>query len=151
MLVYQSEQFCLISRHLLHRPMLVYHIVHLCLISRRLLHRPMLVYRMPNLMAIDGIPVSEEERTKAELYFLEQQPASVTGPPGLDTGALPGAVTGTVGGGVVGWKSPLRFCILTFVKSIKSKISSACTDSVVNTFLLSQESPILRMAVVRCT
>ena len=50
----------------------------------------MLVYRMPNLMAIDGIPVSEEERTKAELYFLEQQPASVTGPPGLETGALPG-------------------------------------------------------------
>ena len=52
----------------------------------------MLVYRMPNLMAIDGIPVSEEERTKAELYFLEQQPASVTGPPGLETGTLPGII-----------------------------------------------------------
>ena len=52
----------------------------------------MLVYRMPNLMAIDGIPVSEEERTKAELYFLEQQPASVTGPPGLETGTLLGIV-----------------------------------------------------------
>jgi len=68
-------------------------------VSRRLLHRPMLVYRMPNLMAIDGIPVSEEERTKAELYFLEQQPASVTGPPGLETGALPGITHFKNGGG----------------------------------------------------
>ena len=28
---------------------------------------------MPNLMIIDIIPVSDEERTKAELYFMEQQ------------------------------------------------------------------------------
>ena len=46
-------------------------------VSRRLLHRPMLVYRMPNLMIIDGIPVSDEERTKAELYFMEQQVSSL--------------------------------------------------------------------------
>jgi len=28
---------------------------------------------MPNLMVIDGIPISEEERVKAEMYFIEQQ------------------------------------------------------------------------------
>ena len=37
------------------------------------MHRPMLVFRQPNLLCIDGIPVSPEERTKAELYFMEQQ------------------------------------------------------------------------------
>ena len=37
------------------------------------MHRPMLVFRQPNLLCIDGIPVSPEERTKAEMYFLEQQ------------------------------------------------------------------------------
>ena len=42
-------------------------------VTRRLLHRPLLVYRMPNLLCIDGIPVSNDEKTKAELYFLEQQ------------------------------------------------------------------------------
>ena len=42
-------------------------------VSRRLMHRPMLVFRQPNLLCIDGIPVSPEERTKAELYFMEQQ------------------------------------------------------------------------------
>ena len=41
--------------------------------TRRLLHRPLLVYRMPNLLCIDGIPVSNDEKNKAELYFLEQQ------------------------------------------------------------------------------
>eukprot|EP00795_Rhopilema_esculentum_P008396 gene8396-14373_t len=42
-------------------------------VSRRLMHRPMLVFRQPNLISIDGMPVTNEERTKAELYFLEQQ------------------------------------------------------------------------------
>ena len=28
---------------------------------------------MPNLLCIDGIPVSSDEKTKAELYFMEQQ------------------------------------------------------------------------------
>ena len=46
----------------------------ICLkVARRLLHRPMLVYRMRHLLVIDGIPVSDEERAKAELYFMEQQ------------------------------------------------------------------------------
>lgn len=44
-------------------------------VTRRLLHRPLLVYRMPNLLCIDGIPVSNDEKTKAELYFIEQQVA----------------------------------------------------------------------------
>ena len=43
-----------------------------------MLHRPMLVFRMPNLVVIDGIPVSDEERTKAELYFMEQQVRNAT-------------------------------------------------------------------------
>jgi len=42
-------------------------------VSRRLLHRPMLVYQQPNLQTIDGISVTPEERTKAELYFMDQQ------------------------------------------------------------------------------
>ena len=41
--------------------------------NRRMLHRPWLVYYMPQLLVIDGIPISEEERGKSELYFLEQQ------------------------------------------------------------------------------
>ena len=43
-------------------------------ISRRLLHRPILVFRQPNLQTIDGIPVTDEERQKADMYFLEEQP-----------------------------------------------------------------------------
>nr|XP_002121920.1 leucine-rich repeat-containing protein 9-like [Ciona intestinalis] len=43
-------------------------------VSRRLLHRPMLVFQQPNLQTIDGIPVTPEERTKAELYFMDQKP-----------------------------------------------------------------------------
>ncbi|XP_071079047.1 leucine-rich repeat-containing protein 9-like [Haliotis cracherodii] len=42
-------------------------------ISRRLMHRPMLVFRMPQLVVIDGLPVTDEERAKAELYFADQQ------------------------------------------------------------------------------
>ncbi|XP_077999840.1 leucine-rich repeat-containing protein 9-like isoform X2 [Glandiceps talaboti] len=56
-------------------------------VSRRLMHRPMLVYRQPNLLCIDGIPVSAEERTKAELYFMEQQPVGML--TGME-GGLPG-------------------------------------------------------------
>ncbi|KAJ8046058.1 Leucine-rich repeat-containing protein 9 [Holothuria leucospilota] len=57
-------------------------------VSRRLMHRPMLVYRQPNLLCIDGIPVSPEERTKAELYFMEQQPP--TSVPAMNESTLPG-------------------------------------------------------------
>ena len=28
---------------------------------------------MPNLLCIDGIPVSGDEKAKAEMYFIEQQ------------------------------------------------------------------------------
>ena len=42
-------------------------------VARRMLHRPLLVFRMPNLHIIDGIPISEEERAKADMYFMEQQ------------------------------------------------------------------------------
>lgn len=45
-------------------------------VSRRLLHRPVLVFQQPNLQTIDGIPVTPEERTKAELYFSDQQVAN---------------------------------------------------------------------------
>lgn len=42
-------------------------------VSRRLLHRPLLVFQQPNLQTIDGVPVTPDERTKAELYFMDQQ------------------------------------------------------------------------------
>ena len=42
-------------------------------ISRRLLHRPVLVFRQPNLEIIDGISVTDEERQKADMYFMDQQ------------------------------------------------------------------------------
>lgn len=48
-------------------------------VSRRMLHRPILVLRMPQVMVIDGIPVSDEERHKAELYFVEQQVVVASG------------------------------------------------------------------------
>jgi hypothetical protein len=33
----------------------------------------MLVFRLKQILVIDGIPVNEEERTKAELYYMDQQ------------------------------------------------------------------------------
>lgn len=38
-----------------------------------MLHRPLLIFQHQNLISLDGIPVLPEERTKAELYFYEQQ------------------------------------------------------------------------------
>ncbi|XP_048590343.1 leucine-rich repeat-containing protein 9 isoform X2 [Nematostella vectensis] len=58
-------------------------------VTRRLLHRPMLVFRMPSLLCIDGIPVSSDERTKSEMYFLDQQ----GGMQPSNTETLPGIVT----------------------------------------------------------
>ncbi|XP_052269181.1 leucine-rich repeat-containing protein 9-like isoform X5 [Dreissena polymorpha] len=64
--------------------------------ARRHLHRPLLVYRLKNLMVIDGIPVTEEERAKAELYFMDQQGSLLNSyEPGLAgvvaaDGSLPG-------------------------------------------------------------
>ena len=40
------------------------------------MHRVVLVFRMPQLMIIDGIPVTDEERNKAEMYFADQFPVS---------------------------------------------------------------------------
>ena len=40
------------------------------------MHRVVLVFRMPQLMIIDGIPVTDEERNKAEMYFADQMPVS---------------------------------------------------------------------------
>ena len=42
-------------------------------VARRLMHRPLLVFRQPNLLSIDGIPISAEERAKADMYFLDYQ------------------------------------------------------------------------------
>lgn len=42
-------------------------------VAKRLMHRPMLVFKLPHLLSIDGIPVTNDERAKAELYFIEQQ------------------------------------------------------------------------------
>lgn len=47
-------------------------------VARRLMHRVVLVFRMPQLMIIDGIPVSDEERNKADMYFADQMPPSVS-------------------------------------------------------------------------
>lgn len=61
-------------------------------VTRRLLHRPLLVYRMPNLLCIDGIPVSNDEKTKAEMYFIEQQGGMQNMSSALEP-SLPGIVT----------------------------------------------------------
>lgn len=44
--------------------------------ARRHLHRPALVYRVPSLHVIDGITINDEERAKADIYFLDQVNAS---------------------------------------------------------------------------
>ncbi|XP_056023048.1 leucine-rich repeat-containing protein 9-like isoform X3 [Ostrea edulis] len=56
--------------------------------ARRHLHRPILVFKLKQMMIIDGIPVSEEERGKAELYFMDQQ--VVTTQPSTSESSLPG-------------------------------------------------------------
>lgn len=57
-------------------------------VARRHLHRPILVYRLKQLVIIDGIPITDEERGKAELYFMDQQ-VQTTQPAASDS-ALPG-------------------------------------------------------------
>ncbi|KAK3093172.1 hypothetical protein FSP39_012192 [Pinctada imbricata] len=47
--------------------------------ARRHLHRPILVFKLKQILVIDGIPVSEEERAKAELYFMDQTPVPAAG------------------------------------------------------------------------
>jgi len=41
--------------------------------AKRFTHRMLLIFRQPSLLMIDGVPVTNEERAKAELYFIEQQ------------------------------------------------------------------------------
>ncbi|XP_076442127.1 leucine-rich repeat-containing protein 9-like isoform X2 [Babylonia areolata] len=52
-------------------------------VARRLMHRVVLVFRMPQLMIIDGIPVTDEERNKAEMYFADQMPIQQPGQPAV--------------------------------------------------------------------
>ena len=42
-------------------------------ISRRLVRWPILVFRQPKMDIIDGIDLTDEERQKADIYFLDQQ------------------------------------------------------------------------------
>ena len=42
-------------------------------VAKRNLHRPILVYHMSSLQVIDGIAITDEERAKAQLYFVDQQ------------------------------------------------------------------------------
>ncbi|KAH9489094.1 Leucine-rich repeat-containing protein 9 [Bulinus truncatus] len=58
-------------------------------IARRMIHRIILIHRLPRLLVIDGIPVSEEERNKAELYFMDQT-VSITPPQNQMDTCLPG-------------------------------------------------------------
>ena len=58
-----------------------------------MLHRPLLIYRMQNLKVIDGIPVMDEERAKAEMYFTDlqvgQQAFSIMAHTGHGVGYIP--------------------------------------------------------------
>ena len=54
-------------------------------ITRRLMHRPVLVYRQPNILCIDGIPVTNDERAKAEVYLIDHQLTSVVNPEAVES------------------------------------------------------------------
>ncbi|XP_041514376.1 leucine-rich repeat-containing protein 9 isoform X1 [Microtus oregoni] len=42
-------------------------------ICRKMAHRHMLIFRLPNLQMLDGIPITTDDRTKAEFHFSELQ------------------------------------------------------------------------------
>ncbi|MEE6494039.1 hypothetical protein FKM82_017005 [Ascaphus truei] len=46
-------------------------------ISRKMFHRQLIVLRLQNLQVLDGIPVTMDERARAEMDFMEQQALSV--------------------------------------------------------------------------
>ncbi|KAM4690503.1 leucine-rich repeat-containing protein 9, partial [Rhinophrynus dorsalis] len=46
-------------------------------ISRKMFHRQILVLRLQSLQILDGVPITTDERARAEMYFLEQQALSV--------------------------------------------------------------------------
>ncbi|KAL7889179.1 hypothetical protein AOLI_G00014370 [Acnodon oligacanthus] len=48
-------------------------LIELSVVARRSLHRPVLVLRLPGLQVLDGITVTLEERTRAELMLTEGQ------------------------------------------------------------------------------
>ncbi len=56
-------------------------------VARRMLHRPLLIHRLQRLQTIDGVPISDEEREKTELYFAEQLQPPLPPPPMLQTAA----------------------------------------------------------------
>ncbi|XP_046860865.1 leucine-rich repeat-containing protein 9-like [Xenia sp. Carnegie-2017] len=62
-------------------------------ITRRMLHRPVLVYRQPNIVCIDGIPVKNDERAKAEVYLMENQLSSLVKSESVTETNLPGLQT----------------------------------------------------------
>ncbi|XP_014679247.1 PREDICTED: leucine-rich repeat-containing protein 9-like isoform X2 [Priapulus caudatus] len=66
-------------------------------VSRKLLHRPLIVFRQPNIEILDGIPVTPEERMKADLYFSDQPMQQQTIMGSMDN-MLPGI--GTMRGGM---------------------------------------------------
>ncbi|XP_058242803.1 leucine-rich repeat-containing protein 9 isoform X2 [Hemibagrus wyckioides] len=49
-------------------------------VARRSLHRPSVVLRLPQLQVLDGITITVEERTRAELMCTEDTPSSVDVP-----------------------------------------------------------------------
>ncbi|XP_078452476.1 leucine-rich repeat-containing protein 9 [Lampetra planeri] len=78
-------------------------------LARRCLHRPVLVLQTPRLLLVDGLPVSQEERVRAEMQLLETQtPAMEVVQPGLAplfgrTAPLwVTSITATAAGGVTG-------------------------------------------------
>ena len=42
-------------------------------VARRSLHRPVVVFRMPNLLVLDGIPISDEEKVKVDFFQQDMQ------------------------------------------------------------------------------
>ncbi|XP_065651763.1 leucine-rich repeat-containing protein 9 isoform X2 [Hydra vulgaris] len=42
-------------------------------VTRRHMHRPFLIFHRPSLLYIDGIVITNDERIRAELHFIEQQ------------------------------------------------------------------------------
>ncbi|XP_072284222.1 leucine-rich repeat-containing protein 9 isoform X2 [Pyxicephalus adspersus] len=49
-------------------------------ISRKMFHRQLIVLRLQHLQILDGVAVTNEERTRAEMYLLEQQALSSPNP-----------------------------------------------------------------------
>ncbi|KAK6481441.1 leucine-rich repeat-containing protein 9-like [Huso huso] len=57
-------------------------------IARKMMHRPAVVLQLPGLQVLDGIAVSVEEKTRAELQYMELQCSPITNP-ALDINTCP--------------------------------------------------------------